>query len=111
MFKVERTSIRMNAQIALVCRCIVLPLEKLFCSLPETLQARILTLAARTPNTSYRSRFMVKELQRVQAEGFSVDNIENEEESGVGAPIFDYRKVVGAMSVSGPSNRITRSRC
>ncbi|HPT61259.1 MAG: IclR family transcriptional regulator [Aggregatilineales bacterium] len=114
--KVESVhSIRMNAQIGtrMPMHCTSLG-KAILAHLPETLQARILDrgLPARTPNTITDRDLMVKELQRVRAEGFSVDNIENEEGVRcVGAPIFDYRgKVVGAMSVSGPSNRITLDR-
>jgi len=69
-------------------------------------------LPARTPYTLTSPEALHAELDLVRAQGFALDDQENEE--GVrcaGAPIFDYTgKVIGAVSVSGPSSRLTRQR-
>ena len=69
-------------------------------------------LPARTPYTITSPDALQTELELVRAQGFAIDEQENEE--GVrcaGAPIFDYtRKVIGAISVSGPASRLTRKR-
>jgi IclR family acetate operon transcriptional repressor len=69
-------------------------------------------LPARTPYTLTSAEALLAELELVRTQGFAIDEQENEE--GVrcaGAPIFDYsRKVIGAISVSGPASRLTRKR-
>ena len=69
-------------------------------------------LPARTPHTITSSQALHAELERVRAQGFAIDDQENE--MGVrcvGAPIFDYTtRVVGAISVSGPANRMSKER-
>lgn len=69
-------------------------------------------LGARTPFTLRSRQALEGELERVRAEGFALDSQENE--AGVccvGAPIFDYRsRPVGAISVSGPADRMSRHR-
>lgn len=70
------------------------------------------TLTRRTPRTITTAEALRRELVLVKAQGFAVDDEENE--IGiccVGAPIFDYtQRVVGAVSVSGPTNRMTSER-
>ena len=69
-------------------------------------------LPARTPHTITSPQRLRTELERVCAQGFAIDDQENE--MGVrcvGAPIFDYTtNVVGAISVSGPANRMSKER-
>jgi IclR family acetate operon transcriptional repressor len=69
-------------------------------------------LHSRTPFTIATIEALHAELIQVRKQGFAVDNQENEEGVRcVGSPIFDYsRKVIGAISVSGPANRITEDR-
>jgi DNA-binding IclR family transcriptional regulator len=69
-------------------------------------------MPARTPYTITSAQALRAELERVHAQGFATDDQENE--MGVrcvGAPIFDYTtKVIGAISVSGPANRMSKER-
>jgi IclR family acetate operon transcriptional repressor len=69
-------------------------------------------LSKRTPRTITTAEALRRELVLVKAQGFAVDDEENE--IGiccVGAPIFDYtQRVVAAVSVSGPTNRMTSER-
>jgi IclR family KDG regulon transcriptional repressor len=69
-------------------------------------------LDARTPDTLTSSKALHAELDLVKAQGFAIDDQENEQ--GVrcaGSPIFDYTgKVIGAISVSGPTSRMTKKR-
>ena len=69
-------------------------------------------LPPRTPHTVASAEALRAELQRVRAQGFAVDDQENE--MGVrcvGAPVFDYTaRVIGAISVSGPASRISPER-
>jgi IclR family acetate operon transcriptional repressor len=69
-------------------------------------------LPARTPRTVTSPETLRAELERVRAQGFAVDDQENE--MGVrciGAPIFDTTtRVIGAISVSGPASRISLER-
>lgn len=69
-------------------------------------------LPARTPYTITSPEALYAELARVRAQGFAIDDQENElGVRCVGAPVFDYTtKVVGAISVSGPADRMTRER-
>lgn len=80
-------------------------LDKLDELLPEELE----TL---TPNTITDKTALIQELRDIRQRGFSIDN----EESDIGlrcvaAPIFDYTgKAKYALSVSGPTVRITEER-
>ncbi|MCS7259778.1 MAG: IclR family transcriptional regulator [Anaerolineae bacterium] len=69
-------------------------------------------LLARTPHTITSPVALHAELERVRAQGYAVDDQENElGVRCVGAPIFDYTgNVVGAISVSGPADRMTLER-
>lgn len=70
-------------------------------------------LEARTPNTITDPDVLRRELGEVRAQGFAIDNEENE--IGVrclGAPVFNYTgAVIGAVSISGPVGRLTHDRC
>ncbi len=67
---------------------------------------------ARTPNTITSNEALRAELFTVHSQGFALDNEENE--LGIcclGAPILDYTgKAIGAISISGPSDRMDRAR-
>jgi DNA-binding IclR family transcriptional regulator len=69
-------------------------------------------LPVRTPYTITSPQALRVELERVRAQGFAADDQENEiGVRCVGAPIFDYTfKVIGAISVSGPANRMSKER-
>jgi DNA-binding IclR family transcriptional regulator len=69
-------------------------------------------LPARTPHTISSPDALHTELERVRAQGYAIDDQENEPGvCCVGAPVFDYTtKVIGAISVSGPASRVTRER-
>ncbi|MDR8410434.1 IclR family transcriptional regulator [Nonomuraea sp. 3-1Str] len=61
----------------------------------------------RTPNTITEAAAMLAELERVRAAGYAMDL--GEEELGVhclAVPVSDGERVVAAMSVSGPAERI-----
>lgn len=70
-------------------------------------------MPARTPYTITSPQALHLELERVRTQGFATDDQENE--MGVrciGAPIFDHtNKVIGAISVSGPADRVSKERC
>ena len=65
-----------------------------------------------TPYTITTPEAMAEELQRVRERGYAVDD--QEQELGVrcvGVPIFDHsEKVVAAISLAGPSSRVTPER-
>jgi len=65
-----------------------------------------------TPNTITDRNELKKQLKQVAEQGYAVDD--EELDIGVrciGAPIRDYtRRIVGAISISGPSMRLTEER-
>jgi DNA-binding IclR family transcriptional regulator len=65
-----------------------------------------------TSNTKTSSADLIAELQEVRKQGYAVDLEEFEEGLRcLAAPIRDYtRKVIGAISVSGPAHRISEER-
>ncbi len=68
-------------------------------------------LPARTPRTITDQRMFFAELDRVVEQGYAVDT--GEEEEGVGClavPVRGPTGAVAAMSVSGPAERLDRSR-
>lgn len=82
---------------------------------PSTLVEQVIHqgLTRRTPRTITSPETLRAELERVRAQGFSVDLEENE--AGVccvGAPVFNHDgKVIGAISISGPAQRLIYERC
>ena len=73
---------------------------------------RRITLARKTPRTITRPEVLRQELDEVCARGYAVDDEEtNMGVRCVGAPIRNYTgRVVAALSVSGPAERIPLSR-
>ena len=69
-------------------------------------------LERRTPQTIVDPGVLATELERIRANGYAVDDIENE--VGVrciGAPLFDHLgELVGSISLAGPSMRMTWER-
>lgn len=65
-----------------------------------------------TPNTITDRNELKKQLKRIAEQGYAIDN--EELDIGVrciGAPIRDYtRRIIGALSISGPSMRLTDER-
>ena len=83
-----------------------LPQERREALLPK------LTLRAHTPHTVTDLPTLVERLALVRRQGFAIDDREVEESIRcVGAPVFDYtNEVIGAISVSGPTHRMTDER-
>jgi DNA-binding IclR family transcriptional regulator len=69
-------------------------------------------LPRRTANTITTADDLLAELAKVREQGWAVDNVENEDGVRcVGAPILDHLgAVVAALSVSGPTMRVTEDR-
>ena len=69
-------------------------------------------MVALTPRTITTTEQLKEDLARIRANGYAVDDIENE--TGVrcvGAPIFNHqREVIAALSISGPADRIPLAR-
>lgn len=83
--------------------------------LPESSVARIVDqngLPALTAHTITDAASLHRELEVVRQQGYAIDNLENEEGIRcVGAPILNHEsKPVAALSVSGPSFRLTLER-
>jgi len=71
------------------------------------------TMKPRTPNTITTAVALEAELRLVRLRGFAIDDEENEKGiCCVGAPIIDYAgQPIGAISISGPRERMDRERC
>ncbi|HHY70866.1 MAG TPA: IclR family transcriptional regulator [Thermoanaerobacterales bacterium] len=69
-------------------------------------------LSKYTPNTITEPQELLRHLRMIKERGFAVDNEENEQGIRcVGAPVFDYTgKVIGAISVSGPTVTIIQEK-
>lgn len=65
-----------------------------------------------TPSTIVREEGLVIELERVRTQGWALDNTENEPDGRcIAAPIFNAeRRVIAALSISGPLPRMTITR-
>jgi IclR family transcriptional regulator, KDG regulon repressor len=65
-----------------------------------------------TPATIARKQELIVELERIRTQGFALDNMENEPDGRcIAGPIMDSkRKVVAALSISGPLPRMTLLR-
>ncbi|MEW9108071.1 MAG: IclR family transcriptional regulator [Cytobacillus gottheilii] len=66
----------------------------------------------RTENTIRSRDELKREVETIRAQGYALDNIENEEGIRcIAAPIYDYTgKIIASFSISGPSSRITMQR-
>jgi len=62
-----------------------------------------------TPATIVREKDLIVELERVRTQGYAMDNMENELDGRcIAAPIMNaQRKVIAALSISGPLPRMT----
>ena len=81
--------------------------------LPDTLEQIIQNgIESKTPHTIVAPKALRAELEQVRKKGYAIDNQENElGVRCVGAPVFDHmERVIGAISISGPSNRITKAK-
>jgi len=69
-------------------------------------------MRAYTENTITDKDYFIEELKTIRNEGYAVDNIENEPGIRcIAAPIFNHEgKTVAAISISGPSDRMTVER-
>lgn len=82
--------------------------------LPESVLEEVLArpLHARTEKTLVTRTALLADLRQVRIRGYAVDNEEREKGLRcVGAPVWNYSgEVAAAVSVAGPSFRITRTR-
>ncbi|AEE90555.1 Pectin degradation repressor protein KdgR [Tepidanaerobacter acetatoxydans Re1] len=69
-------------------------------------------LARYTANTITEPRELMRHLEIIKERGFAIDDEENEKGIRcIAAPIFDYTgKVIGAISVSGPTVTVTKKQ-
>lgn len=85
--------------------------KSVLANLPEKKIEEIIELGlpARTANTITSPEKLKKHLEQVRSRGYSVNNLEYEDDiRSVAAPVFDYTQmVIGAMSCAGPANRIS----
>jgi DNA-binding IclR family transcriptional regulator len=69
-------------------------------------------LERRTAATITDPEELRREIRRIRRRGYSIDNVENED--GVrcaGAPVFDHEgRIAGAISIAGPTYRMTAER-
>jgi len=84
----------------------------LLADLPEREMLRIIRAKGMprfTPATIVKEKDLIVELERIRAQGYALDNRENERDGRcIAAPIQDnQRKVIAALSVSGPLPRMT----
>ncbi len=80
---------------------------------PALLEAAIRGgLAARTSHSLTSRAALLSELEQIRSKGYAIDDQENElGVCCVGTPIMDYSsRPIGALSVSGPADRVTPAR-
>lgn len=87
----------------------------LLADLPEREMLRLIRskgMPKFTAATLVREKDLIVELERVRAQGYAIDNMENEPDGRcIAAPILNpERKVVAALSISGPLPRMTMTR-
>jgi IclR family transcriptional regulator, KDG regulon repressor len=87
----------------------------LLSDLPEREMLRLLKAKGMpkfTQATIVRKHDLIVELERVRTQGFALDSMENEPDGRcIAAPVMDSgRKVVAALSISGPLPRMTLPR-
>lgn len=63
----------------------------------------------KTPTTITSKEDFINEIDKVKAQGFALDNAENEGALRcIASPIYDHNgKIIASFSISGPSNRVT----
>jgi DNA-binding IclR family transcriptional regulator len=63
----------------------------------------------KTPTTITSKKEFLEEIEKVDSQGYALDNSENEASlMCVAFPIFDHNgKIIASFSVSGPNNRVT----
>ena len=63
----------------------------------------------KTPTTITSKEDFINEIEKVKAQGFALDNSENEAALRcIASPIYDHTgKIIASFSISGPSNRVT----
>ncbi|MEH7072980.1 IclR family transcriptional regulator [Neobacillus drentensis] len=63
----------------------------------------------KTPHTITSKEAFIEEIDKVKAQGYALDNAENEEVLRcIASPIYDHKgKIIASFSISGPRNRIT----
>jgi DNA-binding IclR family transcriptional regulator len=87
----------------------------LLADLPEREMLRLIRskgMPRFTAATLVREKDLIIELERVRTQGYAIDNMENEPDGRcIAAPILNAeRKVVAALSISGPLPRMTMTR-
>jgi IclR family KDG regulon transcriptional repressor len=87
----------------------------LLADLPEREMLRLIRgkgMPRFTPATITSENSLIVELERVKAQGYALDNSENEPDGRcIAAPVFNAeRRVIAALSVSGPLPRMTLAR-
>jgi IclR family KDG regulon transcriptional repressor len=70
-------------------------------------------LRSYTPKTITELKELLRELTEIRQRGFAIDHVEHElGVRCVAAPVWNHEKVaIGAISVSGPDNRMSEERC
>jgi DNA-binding IclR family transcriptional regulator len=88
--------------------------KSLLAYLPETRLREVLDdtkFAKYTDKTITEIESLLKELDKVRKQGYSIDNEEHEQGAGcLACPIFGHLGIVAAISVSGPVERVLNSQ-
>lgn len=87
----------------------------LLADMPEREMLRIIRAKGMpkfTSSTIVKEKDLIVELERIRVQGYAMDNMENEPDGRcIAAPIMDgNRKVIAAISVSGPLPRMTAAK-
>ena len=83
---------------------------------PEALRKKVLeeqTLEKFTPSTIVDRQVLRNELAAIKQRGYAINREEREPGiAAMAAPVFDYEnKVIAALAVVGPAQRLTEERC
>jgi IclR family acetate operon transcriptional repressor len=100
---------RLGARISLHCSAVGKSMLAFMDKSKAEMMIKNLNFDRRTNNTITNPSELKRHLKKIRAAGYAIDDEENEEGVRcVGAPIFNERgDVIAAMSVSGPTTRIT----